>query len=148
MMRRPWNPWGTVDQLRGEANRVMGRLFGNTEGLGLVAQGQPALNVWEREDALMVELEVPGIKQEQLDLSVVENELTVKVCRPDAEQADVTYHRRERPVGVFTRVVHLPMPVEAEKVTADLRDGVLTITLPKAEAAKPRKISVSAGQIG
>ena len=91
----------------------------------------------------MSSLEVPGLKTDQLDLSVVGDQLSIRVERPDAAQDGMTYHRRERPVGSFTRVLQLPVEVEADKVQADLNDGVLTIRLPKAEAAKPRKIQVT-----
>ena len=106
-------------------------------------RSQPAVNVWEQHDALMVEMEVPGVKSDQLDISVAGGELSVKVNRPDVAQEGVTYHRRERPVGSFSRIVRLPVEVDADRVEADLRDGVLTITLPKAESAKPRKINVT-----
>ncbi len=106
-------------------------------------RNQPAINVWEQDDALKVEMELPGVKGEQLDISVAGGELSVKVNAPDDAQEGVTYHRRERPVGSFSRIVRLPIEVNADRVEADLRDGVLTITLPKAESAKPRKINVT-----
>ncbi len=86
---------------------------------------------------------MPGIKSEQLDISVAGGELSVKVNAPDVSEDDVTYHRRERPVGSFSRIVRLPVEVNADRVEADLHDGVLTITLPKAASAKPRKINVT-----
>jgi len=91
----------------------------------------------------MIEMEVPGLKSDQLEISVVGDELSIKVQRPDLQQEGVTYHRRERPVGEFARVLRLPAEVEADHVEAELRDGVLSITLPKAERARPRKISVA-----
>jgi len=110
---------------------------------GLV-RGHPAVNLWETDNAVHAELEVPGLKGDELDLSVVGNQLTIKVERPETVEDGVTYHRRERPVGSFTRIVRLPSPVAAESVSAELKNGVLTITLPKAEAARPRKIEVKA----
>jgi HSP20 family protein len=112
-------------------------------GWPLIRSVQPALNAWEAGDALRVELEVPGVKQEQLDISVVGNELTIKVERTPAVPEGATYHRQERPVGAFTRVLRLPVEVDAGRVEAELRHGVLTITLPKAETARPRKIQVT-----
>ena len=77
----------------------------------------------------------------------MENELTLKFTRPAVEKEGVTYHRRERPAGSFIRVLRLPVPVDAGRVAAEMRDGVLTVTLPKAASAKPRKIEVlSAGR--
>ena len=108
-------------------------------------RNQPAVNVWEREDALLVEMEVPGVKSEDLDISVAGGELSIRIQRPDVAQEGVTYHRRERPVGALQRVLRLPVEVDADRVEAQIRDGVLTITLPKAESAKPRKINVATG---
>jgi HSP20 family protein len=69
-------------------------------------------------------------------------DLTIKIQRPDVAEDGVAYHRRERPVGDFTRVLRLPCEVNADKVAAELQNGVLTLKLPKAEAAKPRKINI------
>jgi HSP20 family protein len=80
---------------------------------------------------------------DQIEISVVGNELSLKVQRPDLAQDGVAYHRRERPTGNFTRVLRLPVEVNADKVQAELAHGVLTLTLPKAESAKPRKIKVA-----
>jgi HSP20 family protein len=132
-------------QLRNEVDRLLTGFLGPTADgfLPAVFRGQPPVNVWEQQDALKVEMELPGIKSEQLDISVAGNELSIKVNRPDAVQEGVTYHRRERPIGAFGRIVRLPVEVDADHVEADLHDGVLTITLPKAESAKPRKINVT-----
>jgi HSP20 family protein len=132
-------------QFRDEVDRLMtGVLRGRSDGLmPCMFRSQPAVNVWEENDALKVEMELPGVKSEQLDISVAGGELSVKVNVPEEVQEGMTYHRRERPVGSFSRLVRLPVEVNADRVEADLRDGVLTITLPKAESAKPRKINVT-----
>jgi len=104
---------------------------------------QPAVDVWEQDEAVMVELEVPGIKSDQIDISVAGNELSIKVNQPDMAREGAAYHRRERPVGTFSRLLRLPTEVAADRVGAELRDGVLTITLPKSERAKVRKITVA-----
>jgi HSP20 family protein len=137
-----------MQQLR----REMDRLFsGFAENLGhmaegawsLASRGQPAVTMWESGDAVTVELEVPGVKSDQVGISVTGNELSINVERPDIEETGVMYHRRERPVGSFHRVLRLPVELDANKVEAELRQGVLTIKLPKADAARPRKIQVS-----
>ena len=131
-------------QLRGEMDRLLAGFLGPmADGLVPAFRNHPAANVWEQGDALLVEMELPGIKNDQVDISVAGGELSVKVDRPEVEQENVTYHRRERPVGSFTRVLRLPVEVDANRVEAELRDGVLLITLPKAESAKPRKINVA-----
>jgi HSP20 family protein len=99
--------------------------------------------VWEEKDQFYAEAEVPGFKTDELDISVVGNELTIKGNRQDpSPEKDTTFHRRERGIGTFTRVVRLAVEVDATRVEASLRDGVLLIKLPKSEAARPRKIDV------
>lgn len=136
-----------LQQLRREMDRLLSGFTSNVaEGAWpLAGRGQPAVNVWERDDAICAEIEVPGLKSDQIDIAVVGNELSIKVERPDVQQEGVTYHRRERGVGSSSRVLRLPAEVDADRVQAELRHGVLTITLPKSEAARPRKIQVSAG---
>jgi len=104
----------------------------------------PAVNIWEDENSLYAEAELPGVKMEDIEISVVGNELTLKGERKPFAGDDGKYHRRERGVGSFTRVLHLPLDIDAEKVEATLRNGVLLIHLPKAAAALPRKIEVRA----
>lgn len=138
-------PRRAVDQLRDQMNRLFNE-FGGDGGYGwpMAGRGQPAVNAWEKDNAVMVEVEIPGVTSDEIEISVVENELILKIERPEAQQPGVIYHRRERPAGSFTRVVRLPVAVDSNRVSAELRNGVLTITLPKAESARPRKINVVA----
>lgn len=134
-----------VHRLRDEVDRLLNGFLGQPadEAMFYTRRRHPAVNVWENGDVLTVELEVPGLNRDQVDISVVGGELSIKIERTEIEQEGVTYHRRERPVGSFTRLLRLPAEVDAEQVEAELRDGVLTISLPKAEIAKPRKIEVA-----
>ena len=132
-----------VLRLRGE----MGRLFEDFfENVPLVTpfgrRTFPSLNIWEEDTKLCVETEVPGLKLDDLELYVDGNELTVKGQRQDVREEGVSFHRRERGVGPFSRVVRLPVEVDADKVEATLRNGVLTITLPKAQSVLPHRIAV------
>ena len=102
----------------------------------------PALNVWEDDHNVYAEAEVPGMSMDDLEVLVMGNELTIKGERAEQSREGVSYHRRERGAGTFSRVLRLPIDVNADKVTAALKDGVLTITLPKTEVARPRKIKV------
>lgn len=103
----------------------------------------PALNVWENDEALYAELELPGVKLEDLDVTVHGRVLSVRgERRAEVAEEGVTTHRRERPIGAFQRTVQLPADVDAEKVEARLEHGVLMLTLPKQEAARPRKIEI------
>jgi HSP20 family protein len=136
----------SLQQFRDEVDRLFTNVLTHPTVSGaarLVAgRGFPAVNVWEDDENLFVEAEVPGLKAEHLDITVVGDELTIKGQRPEEPQADGAFHRRERGVGSFTRVVRLTSEVNADKVQAALNDGVLLLTLPKAETAKPRKIQV------
>lgn len=123
--------------------------FRDLENLGFLApriapgRAFPALNVWEQGDDFYAEAELPGLKSEDLDITVVGNELTLKGQRKEEPEQGNVSHRRERGVGTFTRVVRLPVDIDASKVQATLHDGVLTLKLPKAESAKARKIQVN-----
>jgi len=134
-------------QLHREMDRLLSGFPWDASGsLWPVAlRGQPAVNFWESGDAFLLEMEVPGVNSDQIDLSVAEGELTIRLERPEVQHENVTFHRRERPAGPLTRVVRLPGDVDVGKVQADLRQGVLTVRLPKAESAQPRKIKVAAG---
>jgi len=143
MLSGRFNALAPFDQLR----REIGHLLDEFDPLGVrgVLSGSsafPAVNVWEGGDYLCAEAEVPGVTQDNLDILVVGNELTIKGRRPAPEEKDVAYHRRERGTGDFVRVISLPVEIEADKVEATLKDGVLTLKLPKAAEARARKISV------
>lgn len=104
----------------------------------------PALNVWEDGDKLIAEAEVPGLKLEEIELLAVGTELTIKGRRPEIDDPKMAVHRHERGVGHFARTITLPVEIDSAKVDATLRNGVLTIVLPKAEPARVRKIPVKA----
>src|SRR5262249_1531409 len=108
----------------------------------VTGRGFPAVNVWEDGENVFVEGEVPGLKAEDLDITVVGDELTVKGERSEAGDDQSSFHRRERGIGPFTRAIRVHREVKADQVQATLTDGVLLLTLPKTEAAKPRKIRV------
>ena len=147
MVFRYVSPRHPMHQLRREMDRLLSGVLSNVGDVPwpLASRARPAVNVWETDDALKVELELPGVKGDQVELSVAGEELSIRVERPDPGQEETTFHRRERPVGSFARVLRLPMPVNADRVEAEMHHGVLTITLPKAESARPRKIQVSSG---
>jgi HSP20 family protein len=141
----------SVNRLRGEVDRALNEAVGGMLGerpwlwrRRLSGRSFPAVNVWEKDETLFAEAEVPGLKMEDLDISVTSDQLSIKGERMQEEQEGVTYHRRERGAGSFCGVVHLPVEVDVEKVEARLEGGVLTVALPKAARAKPRKIEVRA----
>lgn len=146
LQRRPLAMMPTMDDLRRELDRVFGTLRGDTLFGGLpTAYAYPPLNAWEDGNAFFVEAEVPGMRMEDIELSVVGNELTIRATRKLGAPEGATHLRRERFTGEFTRSIALPSVVDAGRVEAVLRDGVLLVTLPKPEEAKARRITVKAG---
>jgi len=136
-------------RLGGDFDRLVHGLFRDFPTFGPVrfegSRGFPALNAWEDRENIFVEAEIPGLAIENLDIQVKGDELTISGERKPAVAEGLTYHRRERGTGAFRRVVRLPVEIDANKVDASLRDGVLTLRLPKAEAVRPRKIEVKVG---
>jgi len=103
----------------------------------------PATNLWVSENNAVVTTEIPGIDINGLEISVIRDSLTLRGSRKaEPLKEGETYHRRERWNGQFTKTLQLPFAVESGKVEARFSRGVLTISLPRAEAEKPRKISV------
>ncbi|MFW5734788.1 MAG: Hsp20/alpha crystallin family protein [Oceanidesulfovibrio sp.] len=105
--------------------------------------GYPALDIAENEDQLTVTAEVPGMKPEDIDVTLERGVLTIKGEKKfEDERKGENHHRIERSYGAFQRVVQLPTEVDDEKVSANYKDGVLTLTMPKSQAAKKRKIEI------
>jgi HSP20 family protein len=139
-----WNNpavWSPFDELR-TLQREMNRLFDGYES-GTALSRFPALNVWGNGENVIVTAELPGLEVEDLDISVVNNQLTIKGERKaDKPAEDAVRHRRERASGQFVRTVRLPFAVENDKVTARYDKGVLSITMPRHEATKPKRIEI------
>jgi len=135
------NPWRDMDRLQREMNRLFEDYYPANRTRR--APSYPALNVWSSEDGLVVTAEVPGIRSEDIDISVVGDTLTLSGTRKADELTENgRYHRQERGNGGFHRALQLPFPVDVAKVEAAFQNGVLNIRLPRAEEMKPRKIKV------
>jgi len=107
-------------------------------------RGYPGVNLYVNDDMLTVTAELPGVEANDLSLSIEEDILTLSFIRKKEETGEgVTVLRRERPHGKFTRNITLPFRVEHDKINANLKDGILTVLLPRAEADKPKKITVN-----
>lgn len=129
-------------RLRDEMDRMLTRMLPEVDPRFARGPNFPALNAWEEADAVYVEAEVPGVTLDDLEITVKGDELTISGERKLSAVEQATYHRRERVAGKFERFLQLPYDVAADKVEAKLKDGVLTIVLPKSEAAKSRKVEV------
>ena len=131
-----------LERMRRQMDRFFD-VFGERQSGGAGAGVYPAVNISEDADAYYVNAELPGVKSKDLDVDVTANQLVLAGQRRISEEdADARYHRREREAGRFSRAVALPGDIDTEKVRARLLDGVLTVTVPKAERAKPRRIDI------
>ena len=146
MTQRVRGSFPQFHQLRDEVDRLFSNLVAHPTVTGatrfVTGREFPLVNVWEDNDNLYAECELPGVVSEDLDISVVGSELTIKGRRCETAEPQATYHRRERGVGPFLRTVQIPGEIAADQVHANLREGVLRVTMPKAESAKPRKVQV------
>lgn len=148
LLRRVWpsrpmfeSPFSDFDQLRREMLRVFDSVMGNESTPGVY----PPVNVTQDDNNYYVRAELPGIKPSDLSVTALRNRLSITGKReiPD-EDGKVSYHRKERAQGEFSRSITLPGEVAADKVEASYAEGVLRLTLPKAEETKPRQIAVKA----
>ena len=146
-----YDPFRDLRTLQEEVNRLFStnltRAFGD-EGIGRGAWS-PSVDIFENKDQIVLEAELPGMKQEEFDLSIENNVITLRSERR-FEKTDETdnYHRVERSYGAFTRSFTLPQTVSGEGATAEYSNGVLRVTLPKREEAKPRRIEVTGSSKG
>lgn len=155
-MRTTWDLFRELDSMRREFDRLfdesgMGRiplpLFRSAFLPGRAARAYPLLNLNEDRDTLYVEALAPGLDPESIDLSLVRDQLTLSGEKPgtNGNVKSDAYHRNERAAGRFTRTITLPAEVDSKKTTAEYKNGILRITMPKSEAAKPKQISVGVG---
>lgn len=133
-----WEPFGEI----GRFQRDMERSFAGLRPGGR-AEFSPAVDVHEDKESIVVRAELPGVKREEIDVSVDGNVLTLKGERKfEKEEEGKRYHRVERAYGSFVRFFQLPTTVDSEKIEAKLADGILTLRIPKKDLVKARKINV------
>jgi HSP20 family protein len=145
------NLWNNMEALRREIDRAFAQFdfrpapsFHTAFLPGRAARRYPLINLHEDQDTVYVEALAPGVDPASLELSVVNHTLTIsgeKQRHPEAIKPEA-FHRSEREAGRFTRTIELPREVDATSVKADYRNGLLLVTLPKAERAKPKQITV------
>jgi HSP20 family protein len=140
-----WPTFGNLTNLRDEIDRLFDLPLAELARTSRVLSGwTPALDMYEDKDNLYVRVEVPGVQKENIDLSLHDGSLSISGERKTEGQfKDAEVCREERFIGRFQRTVNLPVPVASEKVKAQYKDGILTVTLPKAEEAKPKHIDVN-----
>lgn len=144
MLLNSWFPFFDVAKTLDEMDRMFSSP-GAPTGLRSVPRGTfPAMNVYDRGDSVMLTAEIPGVKADDLDLSVLNDSVTLKGQRKDAAADKDRYYRRERMTGSFNRTITLPDPVDPDSVKAEYTNGVLKVTMSKAEEAKAKKIQIKA----
>jgi HSP20 family protein len=146
--RLPFSTWGLGNAFRDldRMRREMASLFGGLDNIiPRVSAGVfPAIKLSETGGNYLIRAELPGVKAEDLEIQATANNLSLSGERKiDAAGDEVRYHRRERDAGKFSRVIGLPGEIDADNIDAHLENGLLTITVPKAAAAKPRQITVN-----
>jgi HSP20 family protein len=129
-------------ELQGELERMLGTAF---EPVGRWSGLYPTVNVFDQGEAYVVKAELPGVDPQKIDINVEDDTVTLRGERAFSEPSKgAAYHRRERGQGQFRRVVRVPGRVAAEETKAQYRDGVLTVTIPKAKEARPRRVAIEA----
>jgi HSP20 family protein len=140
-----WDPFSSLRYMQREFERLLGRGFPFGESRAIGGGVYPPVNVFNGPNDILVQCDVAGVKPDDLDISITGETLMVKGVKkghPDEEK--LTFQRRERGMGEFSRTIILPDKIDADRVEAKLNLGVLTVRLPKSEAARPRQIKVNA----
>ena len=128
--------------LQHELERMVDAAF---SPIGRTASLYPPVNVFDRSDAYVVKAEVPGVDPAKIEINVEDDTVTLRGQRAFTEPgANAAYHRRERGQGEFRRLIRLPGRVAADEAKAQTRNGVLTVTIPKAKEARPRRVQIEA----
>lgn len=141
MAIRRWEPFAELASLR----EAMDRLFEETwpRPFEMLRPGGLAVDMYETDKDIVVKANVPGVRPEDIDVSVVGDTLTIRGERKEEQRVErANYFYQERRFGTFSRTLTLPAPVQTDKADARFENGVLTLTLPKAEGAKAKKIEI------
>jgi HSP20 family protein len=142
-----WRPFREVSRLRSEMDRLWDEYFGaGRRALQPMEEAWlPAVDVSESEDKITVKAEIPGMEAKDIDISMSGDTLTIKgEKKTEKEEKEENYHLVERSYGSFRRAMKLPAVVDADKVEATYKNGVLTVVLPKKEEVKPKAIEIKA----
>jgi len=141
--RELWDPFASLAELQEEMNRLFDTSLRRVERGEFEGAFLPAVDVVEEKDCYLVKAELPGISKEDVNVTLQDNYLTIKgEKKHEAETKEANYYRRERAYGMFSRTIELPTGVDAKKIDAHFKDGVLSVRLPKTEEAKPKQIEV------
>lgn len=138
-------PLATLNDFCGEMDRVFGTIRDNGYAPAARFRNLPPVNISQDEKNVYVEIEVPGLTMENLEVEVIDNKLTIKGSHEQVSEENRTYHRRERSNEEFTRRFNLNTEVVSQDIEAVLKNGVLIVTLPKRPEVQPKRIEVKTG---
>ena len=137
----PWRPFGEMVSLRD----AMDRLFEEsvvTPKKG-ISTAMPKIDIKEKKDSVVVKAELPGVAEDDVEVEVIDNVMTITGEKKDEKEEEKEgYYYKESHTGTFSRSFTLPSEVKADKADADMKNGVLTITIPKVEAKQPKKVTI------
>ncbi|UKL14389.1 Hsp20/alpha crystallin family protein [Dissulfurimicrobium hydrothermale] len=140
---QPWRPFRELSNLRREMDKVWEDFFGGGELVSTEGTWIPSIDLSETKDNLIIKAEVPGMDAKDIDISIAGDMLTIKGEKQrKTEEKDENYHRVETRYGSFSRMIRLPVSIDAEKATATYEKGVLKLVLPKKEEVKPKQIEI------
>jgi len=139
-----WEPFSELMSLRDAMDRLFEESFVRPRGaLSPMGLSELALDVYETENDVVINAAIPGIKPEDIDIAITGDTVSIKgELKQETKVEKANYYRQERRYGAFSRAVSLPVPISADKAEATFKDGVLTLTIPKAEEAKPKTIKI------
>lgn len=141
-----WDPFRELESIQDEMNRLFNTSLTRkqSKGIGSLAEAwSPAVDIYDSKDNLLVKADMPGLNKDEIDISIEDDVLVLRGGKKEEqEKKDKGFVRKERFYGSFYRAISLPTKVEAGKVKANYKNGVLEIVLPKAEEVKPKQIKV------
>jgi HSP20 family protein len=137
-----WDPFQELVAINNRLSRTLGDVPSTEDSFGSWA---PPVDIFEKNDHLVIRAEIPGVQKDDMDVRIENGVLTLHGERKnETEVKEANAYRMERIYGTFTRSFSLPTTVDASKVAATYKDGVLEVTVPKAETAKPKKVNINA----
>jgi len=143
-----WDPIRELDSLQGDMNRLFDRFFEGRAPNGASRRWIPAMDLVETDDHLVLRGDLPGMTEDDVDIEIKDNVLTVSGERKaESEEKGEGYHRVERAFGSFSRSLTLPQGIDAGKVDAEFENGVLEVRIPKPAQAKPTRVQIGKGTI-
>ncbi|RMA93020.1 Hsp20/alpha crystallin family protein [Hydrogenothermus marinus] len=138
-----WNPFRELARIENELNRLFTDVFPAQKDISEVQVWAPRVDIYEKDNNIVVEAEIPGAKKEDIEVKIKENNLVIRgEVKKEEEKKDENYYRSERFYGKFERVIPLPAEVKAEEAKAEVKDGILKVIIPKETSEKEIKVEL------